>query len=93
MPLKVSKPPPSSSTACRSRTVAAILSLGGIIPSLYSYCAKEELVYVMLASSSSRQPSFYLECTKANIHSSYDVRSISNAKYARPITFNSYRVP
>jgi len=67
MPLKVSKPPPSSFTAYRSCTVAAILSLGGIIPSPCSCCAKEGLVYIALASPLSWQPSFYLECTKANI--------------------------
>jgi len=67
MPLKVSKPPPSSSTARWSRTVAIILSLGGIMPSLYSRYAKEGLVYVALASPSSRQPSSCLECTKANV--------------------------
>jgi len=59
------------------------------MPSLCSRCAKEGLVCVTLASPLSRQPSFYLECTKANIYSSCDVRSISNAKYARPITLNS----
>jgi len=60
------------------------------MPSLYSYYAKEGLVYITLASPLSRQPSSYLECTKANICSSCDVRSISNAKYTCPITLNSY---
>jgi len=50
MPLKVSKPLPSSSTARQSRTIAIILSLGGIMPSLYSYYTKEGLVYITLAS-------------------------------------------
>jgi len=54
-----------------------------------SYYAKEGLVYVALASPLSWQPFFYLKCTKANIRSSYDVRSISNTKYTRPITLNS----
>jgi len=40
----------SSSTLCRARTVSSILSLGKIMPSLYSRCAKEGLVCVMLAS-------------------------------------------
>jgi len=57
--------------------------------SLYSCCAKEGLVCVTLASPLSRQPFFCLEYTKANICSFYDVRFISNAKYARPITLNS----
>jgi len=50
MPLKVSKPSASSSTACRFYTVAAILLLGKIMLSLYSHCAKEGLVCVALAS-------------------------------------------
>jgi len=89
MPLKVSKPSPSSSTARQSYTITAILSLGGIMLSPCSHYTKEGLVYVTLASPSSRQPSSYLEYTKANIYLSYNVRSISNAKYTRPMTFNS----
>jgi len=58
-----------------------------------SRCAKEGLVYITLASPLSRQPSFYLEYTKVNIYLSCDVRSIFNAKCARPITLNSLRVP
>jgi len=73
-----------------TRTMALILLLGEIIPSPCSYCVKEGLVYITLASPLSWQPSSYLECTKANIYLSYDVRSISNAKYTRPITLNSY---
>ena len=56
-----------SSTARRARTVAVVLSLGEIMPSLYSCCAKEGLVYIALASPLSRQPSSYLECTKLNV--------------------------
>ena len=51
----------------RTRTIAAILSLGKIILSPYSHYAKEGLVYVILASPLSWQPSLYLECTKVNI--------------------------
>jgi len=50
MPLKVSKPPPSSSIAHQSYTIAAILFLGGIILSPCSRYAKEGLVYITLAS-------------------------------------------
>ena len=89
MPTKVSKPLASSSIAYWSRTIAAILLLGEIILSPYSYYAKKGLVYIALVSPSSWQPSSYLECTKANIQLFYDVRSISNAKCARPITLNS----
>ena len=83
----------SSSTARRTRTITAILYLGEIIPSPYSRCSKEGLVYIALADPSSRQPSFYLEYTKANIYSSYNVYFISNTKYTRPITLNSHLVP
>jgi len=79
----------SSYAQRRARTVAAILLLGEIMPSPCSYCAKEGLVYVTLASPLSRQPSSYLECTKANIYLSCDVCSSTNAKYTRPITLNS----
>ena len=72
-----------------TRTIALILSLGEIILSLCSYYAKEGLVYITLASPLSQQPSSYLECTKANIRSSYNVRAVSNAKCARPMTLNS----
>ena len=90
MPFKVSKPPLSLQVQRYTCTVALILSLGKIILSPYSRCVKEGLVYIALASPLSRQPSSYLECTKANIYLSYDVCSISNAKYTRPITLNSH---
>jgi len=79
-----------SSIARRACTIAIVLSLGKIILSLYSRYTKKGLVYIILASPLSRQPSFYLECTKANIYLSYNVCSISNAKYTRSITFSSY---
>jgi len=59
------------------------------MPSPYSYYTKEGLVYIALVSPTTQQPFFYLECTKANICLFCDVRSISNAKYARPMTLNS----
>jgi hypothetical protein len=70
-------------------TITLILLLGEIILSPYSYYAKEGLVYVTLASPLSWQPSLYLECTKLNIQLSYNIRSISNAKYLHSITLNS----
>ena len=86
----MSKAPSSSLTVYYTYTITIILLLGKIMPFLYSYCAKEGLVYITLASPSLRQPSSCLECTKANICSSYDVRSVFNAKYTRYITLNSY---
>ena len=61
-------------------TVAAILSLSGIILSLCSYCLKKGLVYIALASPLSQQLSFCLEYTKVNMQLSCDVRLVSDAK-------------
>ena len=72
----------SSASKRRTRVVSTILSLSKIISS-YSRCSKKKLVYVTIASPSSRQPSSYTKYTKANIRSSYNVRSVSNAKYTR----------
>ena len=47
----------------------------------------------MLVSPLSWQPSFYLECTKANMRLFYDVRLVSNAKYTRPTILNSLLIP
>jgi len=69
------------STVRRAHTVAAILSLSEIILSLCSCYSKKGLVYIMLVSPSSQQPSSYLEYTKANIQLSCDVRLVSNTKY------------
>ena len=76
--------PPIRSTAFkrRARIVSTILSLGEVIPT-YSRYAEKKLVYIAIASPSSRQPSSYAKCTKANIRSSYNVHSVSNTKYAR----------
>ena len=64
----------------RLRLVLLILSLGEIMPS-YSYCVEKKLSYVIILAFSSCQFSFYTKCTKLNIRSSCDVRSVSNAKY------------
>jgi len=82
-----------SSIARYARIIAIVLLLGKIMLSPCSYYMKEGLVYITLASPLSWQPSFYLECTKVNICLSYNVYSISNAKYIHPITLNSLRVP
>jgi len=50
MPSKVSKPLAFSSIVFWTYTVAAILSLGEIMPSLYSYCVKEGLVCIAIAA-------------------------------------------
>ena len=74
--------PPIRSLASKRRahTVAVILLLGEIMPSC-SCCKEKKLVYITIIALSSRQPSFYIKCTKSNIHSSCNVKSVSNAKY------------
>ena len=59
--------------------VSVILSLGEIMP-IYSRYAKKKLVCVAIITPSSRQPFFYLKCTKSNICLSCNVKSVSDAK-------------
>jgi hypothetical protein len=66
--------------AHRSKLVAVILLFSEIMPS-YSHYAEKGLVYITIIALSSRQPSFYSEYTKLNMRSSYNIHSISNAKY------------
>ena len=75
--------PPIRSSASKRRTyiVAVILLLSKIMPT-YSYCVLKGLVYIAIMALLGRQPSFYIKCTKSNIRSSCDVRSVSNTKYA-----------
>ena len=61
-------------------TVAIILLFSEIMPSC-SYCEEKKLVYIIITALFSRQPSSYVECTKSNIHLSYNIRSVSNTKY------------
>ena len=61
--------------------VAIILLLSEIIPTCSRYVLKG-LVYIIIIAPLSYQPSFYIKCTKSNIRLFYDIRSVSNAKYA-----------
>ena len=63
------------------KLVAVILLLGEIIPT-YSCYIEKGLVYIAIIALSSRQPSFYIECTKLNMRSSCDIRLVSIVKYA-----------
>ena len=74
-------PPVRSSASTRRVLLAALISLNVEIISPCSCCAKKGLVYIAIAAPSGRQPSFYLECTKANTCSSCDVHSVSDNKY------------
>ena len=77
--------PPIKSSASKRRTLLATsISLNREIISPYSYYAKKGLVYIIIISLASHQPSFYFKCTKANTHSSYNIYSVP---------FNKYRFP
>ena len=65
--------------ACRSKLVAVILSLGKIMPT-YSRYIEKGLVYIAIIAPLSRQPFSYTKYTKLNIHSSCNIRLVSDAK-------------
>ena len=54
--------------------------LFGEVMLLYSCCAKEGLVYIIIAAPSGCQPSSCFKCTSVNMQSFYNVCSVSNAK-------------
>ena len=64
----------------RAYTVAVILLLGEIMP-FYSYCKEKKLVYIIIITLFSRQPSSYSKCIKLNIYLSYNIKSVSDAEY------------
>ena len=73
----------------RAYVVAIILLFGEIMPT-YSRCVLKGLIYVVIIALLGRQPSSYIECTKLNIRSSYNVRLVFNVKcmfLARLYTF------
>ena len=65
---------------CCARIVVIILLLSEIMPT-YSRCVLKGLVYVVIIAPLGCQPSFYAKYTKLNIHSSCDIRLVSNTKY------------
>ena len=64
----------------RARIVAVIFLLGEIMPTC-SRCVSKGLVYIIIITLLSRQPSSYTKYTKSNIRLSCDVKLVSNAKY------------
>ena len=86
--------PPIRSTASRryNKLITLIISVSKVIPS-YSCYVKKGLVYITIAAPSGRQSFSYIKCIKANMRSSCDVRSVSNAKCARLLTLYSHLVP
>ena len=59
-------PPIKSFTFKRYTLLTIFIFLNGEILSPYSRYIKKGLVYIAIIFSSSRQPSFYLKCIKAN---------------------------
>ena len=61
------------------KLVAVILLLGEIMPT-YSYYTEKGLVYIIIITLSSRQPSSCTKYTKLNMGLSCNIRSVSNTK-------------
>ena len=74
---------------CYTYIVILILLLSVIIP-LYSCCAKKELVYIIITAPFSHQPSSYSKYIKLNMCSSYNIKSVSDAKYTFLVYLTSY---
>ena len=69
------------STSKRCTLLAASISLNRKIMSPYSYYTKKGLVYIIITDFSSCQSSSYVECTKLNTCTLYNMRSVSFNKY------------
>ena len=69
-----------SASKHRAYIVAVILLLSEIIPT-YSCCVLKGLVCIIIIALLGCQPSSYIKCTKLNMHLSYNIRSVFNAKY------------
>ena len=65
----------------RTCIVAIILLLSEIMPICSCYALKG-LVYIAIIALSGRQPFSCTKCTKLNMRLSYNVRLVSNIKYA-----------
>ena len=62
--------------------LAISISLNKKIMSPYSYYTKKGLVYIIIINPFSRQPFFYIKCTKLNAYILYNIHSVSFNKYA-----------
>ena len=70
-----------SSASKRCTLFTTFISFNRKIISPYTYYIKKGLVYIIIISLSSRQPSSYLKYTKANTRSSYNVCLVPFNKY------------
>ena len=78
----------SSASVCCTKLVAVILLFSEIMPS-YSCYKEKKLVYIIIITLSSYQPSFCIKCTKLNTYMLYNVHSVSFNKYAFSARFTS----
>ena len=67
--------------------LTTFISLNGEIISPCSCYIKKGLVYIAIMEPFSRQLFFYIKYIKLNMHLSYDIRLVFNAKYAYLIYF------
>ena len=61
-------------------TIAVILLLSEIIPSC-SCCEGKKLVYIIIITPFSHQPSFCIKYTKLNMRLSCNIKLVSNTEY------------
>ena len=74
-------PPIRSSISKRYTLLATSISLNKEIISPYSRYIKEGLVYIIITDPFSRQPFFYIKCTKLNTYILYNMRLVPLNKY------------
>ena len=70
----------SKRTAYYFKLVAVILLLSEIMPT-YSHYIEKGLMYIIIITPLSRQPSSYIKYTKLNMRSSCNIKLVSNTKY------------
>ncbi len=75
-----------------TKLVLIILSAGEIML-LCSRCAEKGLIYIIIASPTSRQLLSCAKCIKVNIYSSCNIHSTFNIKYTLLISLYNFLVP
>ena len=65
---------------CHTYIITTILLLGKIM-AIYSRYTKKKLVYIIIITSFSCQPSFCIKCTKLNMRLFCNIKLVSDAKY------------
>ena len=75
-------PPVRSLVSNRRAYIVAVILLFNKIMPIYSCYTKKKLVYIIIITLFSCQPSSYFKYTKSNIYLFCDVRSALDTKYA-----------